>query len=128
MLTAGYDTDAVEAIRWLEPESSRSTVVVAQLAEQPVPMDSSDPPTSPVGRGVAGGGTAGKRAARKHPAGQVDLAEAAAGHALGAADEAGVDAAVDIGERHLGVGQGDAGEGAGDVERAGVGFTRAGQP
>src|SRR5262249_11527143 len=48
MLTAGADTAAVELIRWLVPESSRSTGTVGQLTAQPVPIERSDPPRAPV--------------------------------------------------------------------------------
>src|SRR5437868_15256365 len=47
-LSAGNDTEAVELSRWLLPESSRSTVTAEQLTAQPVPIDSSEPPTRPV--------------------------------------------------------------------------------
>ncbi len=49
-LRDGKATEAVELRRWLLPESSRSTVTLAQLTEQPVPIDRSDPLT--VGRSV----------------------------------------------------------------------------
>src|SRR5258706_1393116 len=47
-LSAGKDTEAVELSRWLAPASSRSTVTAEQLTAQPVPIDRSAPPTSPV--------------------------------------------------------------------------------
>src|SRR5205085_2976917 len=47
-LVAAKLTEAVELRRWLLPESSRSTVTVAQLSEQPVPIEKSDPEMGPV--------------------------------------------------------------------------------
>ena len=46
-LRAGKATEAVELSRWLVPESSRSTVTLAQSRAQPVPIDRSDPLVRP---------------------------------------------------------------------------------